>query len=87
VRWRLTEEDFIRMPFQQFAMVRRAVPLLKPGGILVYSTCSLENEENDGVVEQIKAGFPELELQEIRRSLPFRDGADGAFAARFRKRE
>jgi 16S rRNA (cytosine967-C5)-methyltransferase len=86
VRWRLTEEDFIRMPFQQFAMVRRAVPLLKPGGVMVYSTCSLENEENDGVVEQIRQGLPELELEEVRRSLPFRDGSDGAFAARFRKR-
>ncbi len=86
VRWRLTEEDFIRMPVQQFAMVRRAVPLLKPGGVLVYSTCSLETEENDGVVAQVVAMFPELELEQIRRSLPFVDGVDGAFAARFRKR-
>lgn len=86
VRWRLTEEDFIRMPFQQFAMVRRAVPLLKPGGTLVYSTCSLEDEENDGVVEQVRSAFPELELEEVRRCLPFRDGFDGAFAAKFRKK-
>ncbi len=86
VRWRLTEEDFVRMPVQQFALVRRAVPLLKAGGVLVYSTCSLENEENAAVVEQIARELPELALEEVRTSLPFRDGVDGSFAARFRKR-
>ncbi len=86
VRWRLTEEDFVRMPVQQLALVRRAVPLLKSGGKLVYSTCSLEQEENDGVVEAAIKAFPELELEEVRRILPFQDGMDGAFAARFRKR-
>jgi 16S rRNA (cytosine967-C5)-methyltransferase len=86
VRWRLTEEDFVRMPVQQFALVRRAVPLLKAGGVLVYSTCSLENEENAAVVEQIARELPELALEEVQTSLPFRDGVDGSFAARFRKR-
>ncbi len=85
VRWRLTEEDFLRMPVQQFALVRRAVPLLKAGGVLVYSTCSLEHEENAAVVEQITRELPELALEEVRTSLPFRDAVDGSFAARFRK--
>ena len=85
VRWRLTEEDFLRMPVQQFALVRRAVPLLKAGGVLVYSTCSLEHEENAAVVEQIARELPELALEEVRTSLPFRDAVDGSFAARFRK--
>ena len=85
VRWRLTEEDFLRMPVQQFALVRRAVPLLRPGGVLVYSTCSLEHEENAAVVEQIAREVPELALEEVRTSLPFLDAVDGSFAARFRK--
>ena len=85
VRWRLTEEDFIRMPVQQAAMVRRAVPLLKPGGVLVYSTCSLEPEENQQLLSQILSAHTELKLEETRQSLPFRDGIDGAFAARLRK--
>ena len=85
VRWRLTEEDFLRMPVQQFALVRRAVPLLKAGGVLVYSTCSLEHEENTAVVEQIARELPELALEEVWTSLPFRDAVDGSFAARFRK--
>ncbi len=83
VRWRLTDEDFIRMPITQFTMVKKLTPLLKPGGTLVYSTCSLESEENDRVVEQITQSVPQLRFVESRRTLPFKDGVDGAFAARF----
>jgi 16S rRNA (cytosine967-C5)-methyltransferase len=54
--------------------------------VLVYSTCSLEHEENTAVVEQIARELPELALEEVRTCLPFRDGVDGSFAARFRKR-
>lgn len=82
VRWRLTEEDFIRLPVTQLAMLRRAVELVKPGGVVVYSTCSLEREENEEVVSQALATNPRLRLLESRRTLPFRDGIDGAFAAK-----
>jgi len=83
VRWRLTDEDFIRMPAQQLALLKRAADLLKPGGALVYSTCSLEPEENDALVEKALAAVPGLRFLESRRSLPFVDGIDGAYAARF----
>jgi 16S rRNA (cytosine967-C5)-methyltransferase len=83
VRWRLTEEDFLRMPAQQLALVKRTATLLKPGGTLVYSTCSLEAEENDGLVEQAVAAIPGLRFLESRRTLPFVDHVDGAFAAKF----
>jgi len=87
VRWRLTEEDFMRMPAQQFALLRRTATLLKPGGTLVYSTCSLEPEENDRVVERVSAEIPNLRFIESRRTLPFVDGVDGAFAAKFTRSE
>lgn len=83
VRWRLTPEDFRRMPETQIAIVRKTVPLLKPGGTLVYSTCSIEPEENRQVVEQISREFPYLRFVEARESFPFRDEIDGAFAAKF----
>jgi 16S rRNA (cytosine967-C5)-methyltransferase len=83
VRWRLTDEDFVRMPAQQLALLRRCTALLKPGGALVYSTCSLEPEENEQVVEEILRQAPELQLAETRRTLPFIDRIDGAFAAKF----
>lgn len=86
VRWRITAEDFIRMPIQQFALIRRAIPLLKSGGSLVYSTCSIEAEENTAIVQRTLSEFPELELTEAKQLLPFEHGTDGAFAALFRKK-
>jgi 16S rRNA (cytosine967-C5)-methyltransferase len=83
VRWRLTDEDFLRMPAQQLALLRRAAAMLRPGGTLVYSTCSLEPEENDRVVERAVAEIPGLRFLESRRTLPFADRMDGAFAAKF----
>jgi 16S rRNA (cytosine967-C5)-methyltransferase len=85
VRWRLTDEDFIRMPAQQLALLKRTVTLLKPGGTLVYSTCSLEPEENDLLVEKALQQVPGLRLVEARRTQPFVDRVDGAFAAKLTK--
>ena len=65
-------------------MVSRAVfHLLKPGGVLVYSTCSLEPEENEKVVRRLRTEVPALALEAQKDSLPFRDGFDGAFTMRF----
>jgi 16S rRNA (cytosine967-C5)-methyltransferase len=82
VRWRLTLDDFARMAAEQLKIVRATVPLLKPGGSLVYSTCSLEPEENEEIVQRILKHFFFLKLVEQKSILPFRDGLDGAFAAR-----
>jgi len=66
----------------QIEIVRALIPLLKPNGVLVYSTCSLEPEENKEVVRRILAQTSRLSLETERSSLPFRDGFDGAYAAR-----
>lgn len=83
VRWRVRPDDFTRMAKEQFVITRAVIALLKPGGVLVYSTCSLEPEENEKVVRRMLAERPVLRLEAERHSLPFRDGFDGAFAAKF----
>ena len=50
VRWRLQPADFPRMQQRQLEMLRALILLLKPKGALVYTTCSLEPEENEQVV-------------------------------------
>jgi 16S rRNA (cytosine967-C5)-methyltransferase len=83
LRWRLRPESFSRMRTEQLAIVRATIPLLKPGGVLVYSTCSIEPEENEEVVRAILQEVPFLKLGDQVSMLPFRDGFDGAFAAKF----
>jgi 16S rRNA (cytosine967-C5)-methyltransferase len=70
------------MQQRQIGIVRRLIQLLKLNGVLVYSTCSLEPEENEEVVRRILAETLALRLQAQKHSLPFRDGFDGAFAAK-----
>lgn len=82
LRWRLTMKDFRRMHEEQLRILRATVPFLKTGGVLVYSTCSIEPEENEDVVQAITREFPFLKFVEQVSLLPFRDGFDGAFAAK-----
>lgn len=82
VRWRLRPDDFRRMHQQQVSILRVVAPLLKQGGTLVYSTCSLEPEENEEVVEETLANLSMLRLGRQKHCFPFRDSFDGAFAAR-----
>ena len=70
------------MPDEQFEITRSVISLLKPGGVLVYSTCSLEMEENEQLVARLLDQRPQIRLTDQKFCLPFRDHFDGAFAAR-----
>jgi 16S rRNA (cytosine967-C5)-methyltransferase len=85
VRWRLTPQDFPRMQHLQGRIVKATIQFLKSGGRMVYSTCSIEPEENERVVDYIDREVPELRFAESRSSMPIHDHLDGAFAALFFK--
>jgi 16S rRNA (cytosine967-C5)-methyltransferase len=74
IRWRLAPTDFANLAEQQKQIVGRAVEVLKPGGRLVYSTCSVELEENEEVIEDLN-----LKLIRKLRTWPQREGVDGFF--------
>ena len=98
-RWRLKTSDLAVMGAVQREILRSASAIVKPGGLLVYSTCSLETEENDAQVERFltenrnwkleppsDGSVPASVLDAGRlRVLPQRHGTDGAFAARLRR--
>ncbi|MCS7090251.1 MAG: 16S rRNA (cytosine(967)-C(5))-methyltransferase RsmB [Verrucomicrobiota bacterium] len=86
LRWRLQGEDLHRLPPRQLQLLRQAASRVRPGGLLVYSTCSLEPEENEQVVRAFMQTVPGFVLEHERILLPFVDGVDGAYVARLRRR-
>lgn len=100
-RWRLKISDVAVMAALQREILASAATVVRPGGLLVYSTCSLEPEENDMQVDAFLAAHPDFALEAPPadavpddaldagrlRVLPHRHGVDGAFAARLRRNE
>jgi len=69
IKWRLRPEDLHDLHRRQVAILRAALGCLVPGGRLVYSTCSLEREENEDVVAEVMAGRDDLRLLDCRDEL------------------
>ncbi|OQW94775.1 MAG: hypothetical protein BWK77_08585 [Verrucomicrobia bacterium A1] len=86
-RWRFSPERLKAAVERQRAILDGAAPLVKQGGRLVYSTCSLELEENEEQVRGWLARHPEFTLAESRRLFPPETGTDGAFSALLLRRK
>ena len=98
-RWRLRISDLSVMAALQASILKAAATAVKPGGLLIYSTCSLEPEENELQVQDFLAKNPDFKLDPppsgvvpaetldngFLRVLPQVHGTDGAFAARLRR--
>lgn len=101
IKWQRSENDIQRLSRLQSKLLQRLSGYLKPGGVLVYSTCTLTREENEEVVQAFlcreksfeleqAAGYLPKEAKHMMRgnfflALPHRDETDGFFAARMRK--
>jgi len=99
-RWRKEEASIPEMAALQGSLLDAAAPLTRPGGVLVYSVCSLEPEETDEIVDMFLKTHPEFTRENARpflptgfkveeavlRAFPHRHGTDGVFAARLRRR-
>jgi 16S rRNA (cytosine967-C5)-methyltransferase len=69
-KWRIKEEDILRLQEMQGQILRQAAPLIKEGGILVYSTCTLTQEENEGVIGAFLSEYKEFSLEHASALLP-----------------
>lgn len=101
IKWRRQRKDVRRLSRVQRSILDRTAVLLKPGGILVYSTCTLSRDENEGVVESFLAAHENFHLDaaaphlpeaaremvsgEYFQALPHQHDTDGFFAARLRR--
>jgi len=97
VKWLCREADVKSLAATQRQILEAAATMVKPGGILVYATCSLEPEENEEVVLPFLAAHPEWQLvppenfpiepepSGVLRCLPHRHGTDGFTAFRLRR--
>ena len=81
VRWRLTPEEIRRLAALQKTILENASRAVKPGGRLVYSTCSIDAEEDGLLVRDFLQNHPEWTLKEEKLILPHEEKSDGAYAA------
>jgi 16S rRNA (cytosine967-C5)-methyltransferase len=69
-KWRVTEGDIPRLQKLQGQILAQAAPLVKGGGVLVYSTCTMTPEENEGVIESFLSAQEGFHLEEVSSYLP-----------------
>lgn len=100
LRWAKSAQDIDNLAKIQAKMIDRAAKLVKPGGVLVYSTCTIIRRENDQVVEEFLLRNDRFEIEHASQFLPEEvvsargfvktypvvDGLDGAFCARLKHR-
>jgi 16S rRNA (cytosine967-C5)-methyltransferase len=98
LRWRIDPVSFERLPALQLAIVERALHHVRPGGTLVYATCTFRREENEEVALAVERAHPELArvappvpaalvgADRFLRALPHLHGTDGFFAAAWARR-
>lgn len=103
IKWRIRPKDFRRLHLLQRQMLSRVAAFLRPGGVLVYATCTFSSEENQATIQTFLSEHSEFYLESARPYLPpackgtvdhegnmqtwpHKDGVDGFFAARLRRK-
>jgi 16S rRNA (cytosine967-C5)-methyltransferase len=85
-RWRLQPSEFERLAVLQLRILSCAAAAVRPGGRLVYSTCSIDRSEDRAVVDAFLSQNPEFTFERDYLALPHIERADGAYAALLRRK-
>jgi 16S rRNA (cytosine967-C5)-methyltransferase len=84
-RWRWRTQDLKTLTRRQTDLLLQALQCVRPGGVVVYSTCSLEPEENEELIQALRRSYPALQIEHQYHALPGRP-ADGGYHVRLRRR-
>jgi 16S rRNA (cytosine967-C5)-methyltransferase len=82
LRWRVTPKDVREMARTQAAILAAGAAALRPGGVLVYSTCTISPTENEHQIAAFLDTHPDFSRDELMTTLPHRDHTAGFFIAR-----
>jgi 16S rRNA (cytosine967-C5)-methyltransferase len=98
LRWKRKQEDLARFRKTQSGLLTNAATMLKSGGVLVYSTCTINRGENENVIEQFLKKHSDFKIESgpkqldhfktsggFYRTVPYKQNMDGMFAVRMRK--
>jgi 16S rRNA C967 or C1407 C5-methylase (RsmB/RsmF family)/NOL1/NOP2/fmu family ribosome biogenesis protein len=83
IEW--SPENVIKCHERQLSILDDAASMLKPGGVLVYSTCTFNTLENEKTIEEFLKSHPEFTIEKSLRIWPHKDKGEGHFAARLIK--
>ena len=86
IRWRISPADIADLARRQTQLLFNAAQVLKPGGRLVYSTCSVEPDENEAVAQTFLENNERFTLSNSAHTWPHREGTDGFFVCAFTRR-
>lgn len=81
IKWKLTPDALTRIKQQQHEIITSYSGMLKPGGIMVYATCSLLPSENEGIVDRFISENPSFKKIKENKILPSESGSDGFYMA------
>jgi 16S rRNA (cytosine967-C5)-methyltransferase len=84
-RWRRSEADLDNLVPLQLALLGRALDLVRPGGVVVYATCSPHLRETHGVVDAVTSGRDDVDVETTHQWWPHIDGTDAMFCALLRR--
>lgn len=85
IKYKEQEAGDVLLPEKQLRILTASAPYVKPGGVLVYSTCTVNRQENENIIEQFLKENSAFTVEKQRQIFPFEGNLDGFFICRMKR--